>query len=217
MDFFLDSVKQGDIEKALETGLISGLTTNPSLLASEPGFSNETLKELCAIVPGPVSLQISSRTVDEMVTQGKELASLAPNVVVKIPLTPEGLRACTQLCGENIDVNVTLCFSAAQALLAAKAGATYISPFLGRLEETGASPVKLLEDIRGIYDFHGIETQILAASIRHPEHLVMAALAGADVATLPSDVFWQLYVHPLTTRGLEKFRADEAKIQCRKG
>ena len=211
MRIFLDSANLLDIRAVVETGLLEGLTTNPTLLAQEKSFHSGLLKDLCELVPGPVSLQVSGHTASEMIEQGKRLYGLAPNVVVKVPLTPDGLKVCRALRMQNIPVNVTLCFSLSQALLASRAGATYVSPFLGRLEDGGQDPEELLLRMRELYDQHDSSTLILAASIRNTDHAEMAALAGAHVATMPASVFWSLYDHPLTTQGLAKFAEDSHK------
>ena len=213
MKFFLDSTVLEDIQAAVETGLVDGVTTNPSLVAKAGIPQEKLIRSICEIVGGPVSVEVSGLIAQDMVEEGKNFASWASNIVVKVPLTLEGLKACRLLHQENIPVNVTLCFSAAQALLAAKASATYISPFIGRLEDVGGDGQVLLEQMRHLLDQGDFsKTQILAASIRNPSHVVMAALAGADVVTLPFGVLQQLYQHPLTDVGLEAFMRDVARI-----
>lgn len=215
MKIFLDTADLGEIRRAAAAGLIDGITTNPSLLsksAGEEGDPREILKEICAAVPGPISAEVVATDADTMVSEGTKLAKLADNIVVKAPLTEDGLVACRRLRAEGIKVNVTLCFSATQALLAAKADATYISPFLGRLDDISSDGMELIRQIRLIYDNYDFGTQILAASIRHPQHVVEAALLGADVGTMPSKVLWQLLEHPLTDRGLEAFLKDWEKL-----
>lgn len=210
MKIFLDTADLEEIKRAAKAGLIDGITTNPSLLSKVLGDRSlaDYLKGIAEAVDGPVSLEVLATDLDGMVEQGRELASIADNVVVKVPLTEEGLKACRGLRSGGIRVNVTLCFSPSQALLAAKAGATYVSPFIGRLDDISHEGMDLIGQIREIYDNYGFETEILAASIRHPLHFVEAALLGADIATMPPDVLWKLVKHPLTDRGLEKFIAD---------
>ncbi len=208
MKIFLDTANLDEIREAATTGLIDGVTTNPSLVAKETRSFKEILKEVCEIVKGPTSAEVISTDYAGMVKEASELVKISEHIVIKVPLTPDGLRACKELSSKKIAVNVTLCFSALQALLAAKAGATYISPFLGRLDDVGAEGMRLIEEIRVIYDNYGYETQILAASIRHPEHVLRVAQIGADVATMPKKVFDMMYKHPLTDRGLEQFLKD---------
>ena len=215
MKIFLDTADLGEIRRAAEAGLIDGITTNPSLLstaAGDEGDPREILKEICAAVPGPISAEVVATDAETMVREGKKLAELADNIVVKAPLTEDGLVACRQLRAEDIKVNITLCFSPTQALLAAKADATYISPFIGRLDDISHDGMELIRQIRMIYDNYGFETEILAASIRHPQHVVESALMGADVGTMPSKVLWQLLKHPLTDKGLAAFLADWEKL-----
>ena len=207
MELFLDSADLSQIMPLVDTGLVQGLTTNPSLIAGQ-GELRTVMKRLCEVVQGPVSLQVNADDRQAMLDEGMALAEIAENVVVKVPLSPAGLWACSKLADEGIDVNVTLCFSVPQALLAAAAGAAYVSPFMGRLDDVGADGIALLERMRQVYDAQGIETRILAASIRHLDHLEGAALAGADVATLPPAIFWEAFQHPLTTQGIDKFRKD---------
>ncbi len=210
MKIFLDTADLSEIRRAADAGLIDGITTNPSLLASGAGDREpaELFREIAEIVDGPVSAEVVATETPTMVEEGKRLAALHDNIVVKVPLTEAGLRACRQLRDTGIRVNVTLCFSAVQALLAAKAGATFISPFVGRLDDVGQDGIELVAEIREIYDEYGIETEILAASLRHPKHVLQSALIGADCATLPPKVLYQLLKHPLTDVGLERFLAD---------
>ena len=215
MKIFLDSADLTEIRAAMDAGLIDGITTNPSLLAKVAGADHEPreiLEEICRTVPGPISAEVVATDTESMLREGRKLAKVADNIVVKLPLTQDGLRACRQLREDDIHVNVTLCFSATQALLAAKAGATYISPFIGRMDDISADGMELIRQIRQIYDNYGFETAILAASIRHPIHVIESAMVGADVATMPYKVLQQLLQHPLTDRGLEGFLADWAKL-----
>lgn len=215
MKIFLDSADLAEIERAASAGLIDGITTNPSLLskaAGEKGDPRAILEEICATVAGPISAEVVATDAGTMVREGKKLAKIADNIVVKCPLTEDGLVACRQLRSEGIEVNVTLCFSPSQALLAAKADATYISPFIGRVDDVSGDGMELIRQIRVIYDNYGFDTELLAASIRHPQHVVESALMGADVATLPPAVLWKLFDHPLTDRGLEGFLADWEKL-----
>lgn len=210
MKVFLDTAELTEIERAAEAGLIDGITTNPSLMASAAGESSpvEHFARICQLVDGPISAEVVATDAEGMVEEGTRLAGLHDNIVVKVPLTEDGLRACRRLSGNGIPVNVTLCFSANQAMLAAKAGATYISPFVGRLDDVGQNGMEVVAQIREIYDEYGVETQILAASLRHPRHVLQAMLIGADCATLPPKVLYQLLKHPLTDQGLERFLAD---------
>lgn len=208
MQFFVDTAEIADIRKLYDMGLLDGVTTNPSLVAKSGRDFKEVIKEICSVVPGPVSAEVASTEFDGMMAEGKVLARLADNVVVKVPLTVDGLKATKKLGAEGIKTNVTLCFSPNQALLAAKCGATYISPFLGRLDDINLDGVELIEQIRQIYDNYSFTTQILAASIRSPNHVTQAALAGADVATIPPSVIYKLADHPLTRSGLENFVKD---------
>ena len=211
MQFFLDTADIDEIKTALDWGMIDGITTNPSLIAKQGKPYLPTVKEIANLVPGPVSGEVLALDYDEMFDQAHRLAALAENVVVKVPLNPQGLKLVRVLTGEGIKTNVTLCFSAAQALVAAKAGATYISPFVGRLDDVGEEGMKLIEDIVGIYQNFEFATQVLVASARHPIHVVQAAQIGADVVTIPFKVLEQLYKHPLTDVGLDKFLADWKK------
>jgi transaldolase len=212
---FLDTADLTEIRRAAEAGLIDGITTNPSLLAKAAGSEGDPraiLEEICAAVPGPISAEVVATDADTMVREGKKLAKIADNIVVKAPLTEAGLVACRRFRAEGIMVNVTLCFSPTQALLAAKADATYISPFVGRLDDISMDGMELIRQIRAIYDNYDFETQILSASIRHPQHVVESALAGADAGTMPAKVLWQLLEHPLTDKGLDGFLADWEKL-----
>jgi transaldolase len=211
MQLFLDSTDVAQIRDLAATGLVDGVTTNPSLIAKSGRNMLEVIAEICEAVEGPVSAEVAATTSQDMLAEGRKLAGVAPNVVVKVPLTREGLMATREFAHEGIATNVTLCFSAAQALLAAKAGATYISPFIGRLDDHGAVGMDLIGEIRAIYDNYDFDTEILAASIRSPAHVTQAALAGADCATIPPDVFLALFKHPLTEKGLEQFMSDWAK------
>ena len=213
MKFFIDTANVDEIREAASLGVLDGVTTNPSLVAKEGQDFHQVLREIVSIVNGPISAEVTATDRDGMMEAGRELAGIHPNIVIKVPLTKEGLQACKQLRSEGIGVNVTLCFSASQALLAAKADATFISPFVGRLDDISHEGMDLIRQIRMIYDNYGFETQILAASIRHPLHVVDAALAGADVATIPFKVVMQLLKHPLTDIGQEKFLADWKKTQ----
>jgi len=212
MKFFLDTANLDEIRAATEMGLIDGVTTNPSLVAKEGSVEFKYhIGEILKIVKGPVSVEVTSLDTEGMLREGREYAKYAPNVVVKCPLTPEGLRATRTLADEGTPVNVTLCFSAAQAILAAKAGAAYISPFVGRLDDIGQNGMDLIREIVEIYSNYDWATEILVASVRHPIHVTEAARAGADVATIPSKVLTQLFQHPLTDRGLDQFLADWKK------
>lgn len=210
MKIFLDTADVSEIRRAADAGLIDGVTTNPSLMAKVAGDQDprDLFLEICNAVDGPVSAEVVAMEKDAMVEEGRRLAALHDNIVVKLPLIEEGLRACRALTAEGVRTNVTLCFSAPQALMAAKAGATYVSPFIGRLDDISAEGMGLIAQIRQVYDNYGMETRILAASIRHPMHMVESMLQGADCATLPAKVLYQLLKHPLTDRGLEAFLAD---------
>ena len=211
MKFFVDTAKIEDIKKANDMGVICGVTTNPSLIAKEGGKSQEEiLKEIASIVDGPISGEVKATTVDAegMIAEGREIAKLHPNMVVKIPMTVEGLKATKVLASEGVKVNVTLIFSANQALLAARAGAAYVSPFLGRLDDISQPGIDLIETITAIFDNYGIDTEIIAASIRNPIHVTDCALAGADIATVPYSAIEQMTKHPLTDQGIEKFQKE---------
>ena len=211
MKLFLDTADVSVIKDMVPTGLVDGVTTNPSLIAKSGRNIAEVIAEICALVEGPISAEAVSLDCDTMIREGEKLAGIAPNVVVKLPLTWDGLRACRHFADKGIKTNVTLCFSSAQALMAAKAGATFVSPFVGRLEDVGADGIALLEEIRVMYDVHGFETQILAASLRNVNHVAAAAVAGSDAATFGADTFKALVKHPLTDRGLDAFMADWGK------
>ncbi|MBU1307523.1 MAG: fructose-6-phosphate aldolase [Alphaproteobacteria bacterium] len=208
MKFFVDTAEIKDIKELYETGLLDGVTTNPSLIAKSGRDFKEVIAEICALVPGPVSAEVASLEYEGMVAEGEHLAKIADNVVIKLPLTLNGLKATKYFFDKGIKTNVTLCFSANQALLAAKVGATYISPFLGRLDDINLDGVELIENIRQIYDNYAFDTQILSASIRSPNHVTQVALAGSDVATIPPDVIRKLANHPLTNAGIEGFLKD---------
>ena len=212
MKIFIDSGDIGEIKEAAQMGAIDGVTTNPSLLAKAGKPIRQAIAEICEVVDGPVSAEVLSTDTEGMLKEGRELAKLHPNVVVKIPLIVEGLKAVRVLSSENIKTNVTLCFSSSQAILAAKAGATYVSPFVGRIDDLAEDGMKLIEQLVTIYGNYDFDTEILVASVRHPVHFVQAALLGADVATLPIKVITQLAQHPLTEAGLKKFLEDAKKI-----
>lgn len=217
MRIFLDTADLAEIRRAADASLIDGITTNPSLVAKVAGERDpkEIYREICEIVPGPVSAEVVALERDTMVSEGKKLAALHDNIVVKVPLTEDGLKACRTLNAEGIRVNVTLCFSVSQALLAAKAGATFVSPFVGRLDDISGEGMQLISQIRQVYDNYGFDTDILAASIRHPMHVVESMLIGADCCTIPPKVLWQLTKHPLTDRGLDAFLADWETLDAR--
>ena len=210
MKFFIDTANVEDIRRANDMGIICGVTTNPSLIAKEGRDFNQVIQEIASIVDGPISGEVKATTTDAegMIREGREIAAIHPNMVVKIPMTEEGLKACRALSREEIKVNMTLIFTANQALLAARAGAAYVSPFLGRLDDISTDGVELVEQIAGIFDVAGIETEIIAASVRHPMHVTQCALAGADIATVPFKVLEAMIHHPLTDAGIEKFQAD---------
>ncbi|MCB2113733.1 MAG: fructose-6-phosphate aldolase [Parvularculaceae bacterium] len=211
MKFFVDTAEVSEIKALMPTGLVDGVTTNPTLVAKSGRDFREMIAEVCALVPGPVSAEVTALETEAMIEEGTSLAKIARNIVVKLPLTMNGIAACKALTDVGIKTNVTLCFSANQALLAAKAGATFVSPFIGRLDDIGEDGMQLIRDIRMIYDNYGFRTEILAASIRSPMHMRESALAGADVATAPPTVIRALASHPLTDKGLEAFLADWAK------
>jgi transaldolase len=213
MKFFIDSGNLKDIEALVPLGIIDGITTNPSLLAKEPGDYRENLKKICQAVKGPTSAEVTETEAQAMIRQGRDLAQIDPWIVVKVPLTRDGIKACKALSGEGIKVNVTLCFSPAQALLAAKVGATYISPFVGRLDDIATPGMELIRDIVQIYENYSFATEILVASTRSPMHIVEAARMGADICTCPPAVIDSLFNHPLTDNGLKKFLADWEKAQ----
>jgi transaldolase len=213
MKFFVDTADIDEIRDLAATGLLDGVTTNPSLIAKSGGDFIDVIKQICEIVPGPVSAEVTATDTDAMLSEGRKLAAIAPNVAVKVPLTWDGLKACRALSQAGTKVNVTLCFSAAQALLAAKAGAAFISPFVGRLDDIGQDGMGLIDEIATIYNAYPdtLDTEILVASIRHPIHVVEAAKMGADVATVPPAVLRKLVSHPLTDKGLAAFLADWEK------
>ena len=210
MKFFIDTANVDDIRKANDMGIICGVTTNPSLIAKEGRDFKEVIKEITSIVDGPISGEVKATTVtaEGMIEEGREIAKIHPNMVVKIPMTVEGLKAVKVLHAEGVKTNVTLIFSAAQALLAARAGATYVSPFLGRLDDISQPGIDLIDTVAEIFALHDIETEIIAASVRHTMHVTECALAGADIATVPYKVIEQMTHHPLTDQGIEKFRKD---------
>ncbi|MFH5833556.1 fructose-6-phosphate aldolase [Halalkalibaculum sp. DA3122] len=214
MKFFIDTADLDEIQEANDLGVLDGVTTNPSLCAKigVEDFEGHIAK-ICNIVTGDVSAEVVSTTYEDIVAEGRHLAAIADNVVVKVPLIKDGIKAIKTLSGEGIKINCTLCFSAPQALIAAKAGATYISPFIGRLDDITTDGIQLIEDVVTIYDNYGLETEVLAASIRHPMHVLECMRLGADVATMPLNVIEQLLEHPLTDRGLEKFLADWDALQ----
>jgi transaldolase len=209
MKFFVDTAQVDEIRELAAMGLLDGVTTNPTLINKAGGDFLETVTEICKIVAGPVSAEVAATDYETMMQEGEKLASLADNICVKVPLTPDGLKVGRNLVASGQDVNVTLCFSAAQALLAAKIGARFVSPFIGRLDDIGQEGIQVVRDIHAIYSrYASIDTQILAASVRGPQHVVQAALAGADVVTVPPAVLHQMFKHPLTDNGLAKFVAD---------
>jgi transaldolase len=217
MKIFLDTADLNEIRRAADANLIDGVTTNPSLVSKIAGDRGpkEIYLEICEAVSGPVSLEVVAVDRDTMVAEGKKLASIHENAVVKVPLTEDGLKACRDLVNAGHRVNVTLCFSVSQALLAAKAGATYVSPFVGRIDDISGEGMQLIHQIRQVYDNYGFDTEILAASLRHPMHVVECMLIGADCCTLPPKVLWQLGQHPLTDKGLEGFLADWDKLDAK--
>lgn len=213
MKFFIDTANIDEIKKAVDMGLVDGVTTNPSLIARENKPFIEILEEICAVVDGPISAEVVSLDADGMLAEGRELAALNPNIVIKVPLITEGLKAVKMFAAEGIKTNVTLVFSSAQALLAAKAGATFVSPFVGRLDDLSQTGMDLVADILNVYDNYGYETEVIVASVRSPMHVMDAALMGADIATIPFKVIAQLAKHPLTDIGMEQFLADWEKRQ----
>ena len=214
MRFFVDTANVEEIRSAAEMGVICGVTTNPSLIAKEGRDFNEVIQEIAGIVDGPISGEVKATTTDAegMIREGRDIAAIHPNMVVKIPMTAEGLKAVKGLAAEGIKTNVTLVFTAAQALLAARAGATYVSPFLGRLDDISMPGIDLIRDITEIFAIHDIDTQVIAASIRNPIHVIDCAKAGADIATVPYKVICQMLKHPLTDAGIEKFQADHKAV-----
>lgn len=211
MKFFLDTAMVEEIKTANDWGILDGVTTNPSLVYKSGRPFKDVVKEICGIVDGPVSAEVTTLTSNEMVKQGLELSKIADNVFVKLPTTPEGVKACKALSAKKIPINATLIFSASQALVMAKAGASLVSPFIGRLDDISEDGMQLIRDIRQIYDNYDIQTEILTASVRHPMHVVEAAKIGSDIATMPFKVMEQLFHHPLTDIGLDKFMADFKK------
>jgi len=212
--FFLDTANLEEIRTAASWGILDGVTTNPTLVAKEGREHRAQIEEICGIVSGPVSVETTTADADGMIREGEAFATWAPNVVVKVPVTPDGIRALRALRAKGIPVNVTLIFSLPQALLAAKAGATYVSPFVGRLDDAGNDGMQVVRDICAAFSTYGVETQVLAASLRHPMHIVEAAQAGAAVATMPFKVMEQLFKHPLTDVGLERFLADARRLKA---
>lgn len=213
MKFFIDTADVNEIAEAAALGILDGVTTNPSLIAKTGRKHKETIIEICGLVDGPVSVEVTAEDTDGMLAQAEEFVTWADNAIIKVPLTQAGLKACKKLSSQGVGVNVTLCFSANQALLAAKAGATYISPFVGRLDDIGADGMQLIEDIVQVYaNYPDLATEVLVASVRHANHVHQAALIGAHVATLPFNVINQMFKHPLTDVGIEKFNADWAKV-----
>lgn len=215
MKFFLDTADLTEIRAAVDAGMIDGITTNPSLLvkaAGSTGDPQDILAEICRVVDGPISAEVVATTQEDMLREGRKLAKIADNIVVKVPLIEAGLHACRHFRAEGINVNVTLCFSPTQAMLAAKAGATFISPFVGRLDDVSINGMELIHQIVTIYENYDFETEVLVASVRHPLHVVEAAMMGAHVATMPAKVLHQLIQHPLTDKGLQGFLADWAKL-----
>jgi transaldolase len=208
MKLFIDTANVAEISEAASWGILDGVTTNPSLVAKEGGSYRELIAEICGLLPGPVSAEVLAMDAEGMEREGRELAAIAENVVVKLPITKEGLKVCARFAEEGIPTNLTLCFSPAQALLVAKAGATYVSPFVGRLDDIGHDGMQLVREMVQIYDAYEFATQVLVASVRHPQHVVEAALAGADVATVPFKILEQLFHHPLTEIGIQRFLAD---------
>ncbi len=211
MKFFVDTADIAEIRELASTGLLDGVTTNPTLIAKSGRDFKEVMKEICGIVDGPVSAEVTATDAATMLKEADVLTKIAENITIKVPLTPDGLKACKTLTDNGVMVNVTLCFSAAQALLAAKAGATFISPFVGRLDDIGQDGMQLIAEIVEIYSNYAFDTEVLVASVRHPMHVVEAARLGADVATLPPAVLKQLFKHPLTDKGLDAFLADIQK------
>jgi len=212
MIFFLDTANIDEIREANSWGVIAGVTTNPSLIAREGRDFREVVNEICSIVDGPISAEVISMEAEGMIREAEEIAAWHPNIVIKVPMIPEGLKATKVLSEKGIKTNLTLIFSASQALLAARAGATYVSPFIGRLDDISTDGMDLIRDIAEIFAIHGIESQIIAASVRHPMHVIEAARAGAHIATVPFKVLQQLCKHPLTDQGIERFLADWEKV-----
>lgn len=214
MKIFIDTANIEEIRDIYQLGILDGVTTNPSLIAKESGRDfKEIIAEISSLVPGPISVEVISLDTEGMVREAEELAKISENIVIKIPMTKEGLAATSILSSKGIKTNVTLIFSANQALLAANAGATYVSPFVGRLDDIGMDGMELVREIMQIFDTYGIETEVIAASIRHPQHALMAALAGSDIATIPYKVLLQMMKHPMTDKGIESFMADWSKTK----
>lgn len=213
MKLFIDTANINEIREAAAWGLLDGVTTNPSLVAKEGRVYREVVEEICGIVSGPVSAEVIATDAEGMDREGRELAAIADNVVIKLPITSEGLKVCATFADEGIATNLTLCFSPAQALLVAKAGATYVSPFVGRLDDIGHDGMQLIREIVQVYDTYEFPTQVLVASVRHPQHVVESTMIGADVATVPFKVLQQLFKHPLTDIGLQRFIADYRAIK----
>ncbi len=215
MKIFLDTANVDEIRDAVALGVLDGVTTNPSLMSKEHGDYNEMLKEICDIVQGPVSAEVVAEDAEEMLRQGREFAKISDHIVVKVPLVAEGIKAVTKFTAEEINTNVTLCFSANQALIAAKAGATYISPFVGRVDDIGQNGMQIISEIIEVYENYAYPTQVLVASVRHVQHVLEGARMGADVATIPYKVLMQMLKHPLTDIGLKKFTEDWEKVLAR--
>ncbi len=213
MKFFIDTANLQEIQEAADMGILDGVTTNPTLLSREPGDPFENLKKICDLVDGPVSAEVIATDMAGMMREAHELVKIAENIVIKLPTTREGIKACKRLSAEGIQINMTLVFSPAQAILVARAGATFVSPFVGRIDDVSSDGMRLIEQIVHIYNNYGFETEILVASVRHPMHVVEAALMGADICTIPFKVINQLFKHPLTDVGLERFLSDWKKIQ----
>ncbi len=213
MKFFIDTANIDEINKGLELGMVDGVTTNPSLISKEQRPFTDILADICALVDGPISAEVISLDADGMVTEGRELAAIHKNIVIKVPMTEDGLKAVKRLSAENIKTNVTLIFSSTQALLAAKAGATYVSPFVGRIDDLSLDGMELVGDIMTIFANYSLPTEVIVASVRSPQHVAQSALIGADIATIPYKVIAQLAKHPLTDIGMEKFLADWEKRQ----
>jgi transaldolase len=213
MKLFLDTANLAEIKKIAAMGLLDGVTTNPTLVSKEKGAFKDILRGICEVVPGPVNAEVVATNAEGMVTEGRDLAKIHPNIIVKIPMTRDGMVAVRKLANEKIRTNVTLIFSPTQALLAAKAGASYVSPFLGRLDDIGHVGMDLVRQIVDIFDNYEFETEVLAASLRNPVHVIEAALAGADISTLPAKVFDQMFDHPLTDIGLRRFLEDWEKVK----
>ncbi len=215
MELYLDSANLEEIKKAVDLGVITGVTTNPSLVSQQGGSFKDLIREICSLVPktGSVSAEVMGESWREMVKEAEEIRTWGEQVTIKLPLTPDGIKACTILSGEGIKTNLTLVFSVNQALLAARAGATFVSPFVGRLDDIGRNGIDLVAQIASIFDHYQLPTRIIAASIRHPQHVVDAALAGADIATIPYKVFRQMFDHPLTEVGIKRFKADWVKFK----